>query len=250
MKIDLYSIVNLIIQVSIFFLIYRIKKKFDSKYQNEIELIRNQFKFIFDAINNNQSMLQTRRIESVQKLWNTILIMKNFFSPVIVFFDVFSPKEYQKALHESNFSQYFHGEIANFYVEMPKEIEEIENLRPFLGDKLWFYFYAYRAILGRLVFHAFELKSNINNTNHWLNDSLIQEYIKFLLSSDEIEILNSKNRDLINVRYLINLIEEKILYEINLIIEGKKTLEESFQSSKELYELFQKDNVFSKKLFI
>ena len=70
----------------------------DKKYQIEIDNLRHLqtesqlvLKELISSISNNQSLIQRRKIEAIDKLWNAIVKLRKDFGPSIFFFGMLRP---------------------------------------------------------------------------------------------------------------------------------------------------------------
>jgi hypothetical protein len=204
----------------------RIINSWDMKNQRELETLRNNqaetqlmLKDTISTITSSQSLLQERRIEAVDKLWKAILAMKQHYSSVTFFFTIILPHEYKDALKNS---EIFEGlrKIDDAYIaNYPSEVEELEKIRPYLGETLWLYFFIYRAILGRLAILVKWLKDG-KDIGDWRQDNGIQQHLKAVLEKDEFNGFMKLSP--MDIYYTLNILDGKVL---NLTLEMEEKRE-------------------------
>jgi hypothetical protein len=214
----------------------------ETKNQSEIEILRNNqaetqllLKDTISTISSSQSLLQTRRVEAVDKLWKAVLDLKIHYSPVTLFFGITLPIEYKSVLANSPMFTGLRTLNDNYIINFPQDEETyVENFRPYLGETLWLYFFVYRAFLGRLAFLVKWLAEG-KEIGDWRHDTGIEQHLKAVFDKDEFNALMNSSPTEIN--YALNVLDSKVLREISYILSGRKSSLESFENSKELRKL-------------
>ena len=220
----------------------KIINSWDAKNQRELEILRNNqaetqllLKDTISSISSSQSLLQTHRVESVDKLWRAVLDLKIHYSPVTLFFGMTKPAEYKTTLANSAMFAGLKTLDNNYLINFQQDVElNVEILRPYLGETLWLYFFVYRAFLGRLALLVKRLSEGIE-TGDWRQDHGIQQHLKAIFDKDEFNTL--MNSDPVEIYYTLNVLDSKVLKEISIILTGRKSSLESFENSKELRKL-------------
>ena len=190
------------------------------------------------TISSSQSLLQTRKVEAVDKLWEAMLALKEHFLPVTVFFSFTLPREYKTAINLPKISVGLKIIDKAYIFNYLQKTTELEKFRPYLGETLWIYFFAYRAILGRLARFIIELREG-KELGDWRQDELIQEHLETVFEKEEFNVfINSSPVDL---SHTLNILDSKVIKEISFILSGRKSSLESFESSKELRKLLDNE---------
>lgn len=225
----------------------KIIKTWDVKNQKDLEIFRNNqaetqllLKDILSTFSSSQSSLQERRFEAVDKLWKAILALKQHYSQATFFFTINLPSEYKKAIIAPLFIEGLKNFNDEYIASFPREVEDIESFRPYLGETLWLYFFVYRAILGRLGLLVVWIKEG-KNIGDWRQDSGIQQHLKAVFSKEEFNgFIKSSPLD---VYYTMNALDAKVLKEISYILSGRKSSLESFENSKVLRKILAKEKM-------
>lgn len=175
-----------------------------------------------------------RKLDSIEKLWNEILRLKNECPPMLAFIDLLSVKEYKDARNHEGF-----GELATGC--SPEKIAEyvgnrdypVEKVRPYVGEYLWSMFFAYRRIMGRICSLLYWSLEDADKAE-WHNDNFIQQILEAVLSKNELTEFESIN--LCKISWLQQRLESKILAASQKIISGEKLSEESFAQARSILE--------------
>jgi hypothetical protein len=167
-----------------------------------------------------------KNIEASQKAWDAVLKLKATIPSVVsLSFDIFLDKELENGILDQ------HGnsgpmsalikqidEIA-FSQQYGKASDEIRQLRPFLTEKLALLLYVYGAFLGRLVM-LLTTSYRKGKVNDWKKDNNTKGILKSVLTDKEADhIFNS---DLPNYSLTVNLLETKIIAEIQSMLSNER----------------------------
>lgn len=214
--------------------------KLNTKWKNEKDVELSKLK---DTLSKNQTLLNAsmtmisqgfqvsyeRRLQAVEVVWESILKMREYFSPLNFFFSIFLPSEYNDvSLSEK-------GMLANFdineSVSLISELNKtVEKYRPFLGEEIWSLFFTYNAIMGRIIFLYFQQK-NKRDIKHWSNDINVVNLFKNAIG-DKINTINLKDINSLNI--IISILEQEILILINRITNGEKASEINLEHAQKL----------------
>lgn len=213
------------------------KNQFDlEKLKSDLNKTNFQLEEISRIISTNQSIVQSKRIDALESLWQAIIKLRESFTSVIFFFIILAPSEYKDFISDPKKS--FVKDINDeFIVKVIQEYKYIENLRPLIGENLWGLFFIYRAFLGQLAFIIINIKDG-KDINNWKNDKDIFKLLKLIIPSEENDSITKNNFDLNDV---LNIIEGKILKEIHEFLSGKRTSFESIKGSIEINNLLNQE---------
>ena len=123
---------------------------------------------------------------------------------------------------------------------MVEETDDLDNLKPYLNEALWAEFYIYRAILGRTV-KLLEDIGKGKSIREWREDDGIQSSLNAILSKNELKTLLTDKKPIIYEA--LNMIEHKILIEIDNILSGRQSSLEIFKNSKEILKLLSQNMI-------
>jgi hypothetical protein len=100
---------------------------------------------------NQPDFMLEKRVSATERLWSTVLQLKQDLSMPAYFFTILLPSEYDSALTDSRMHDMV-SSITDAHVSAALDrARDIERDRPYLGEKLWSQFFSYRAFLGRLA---------------------------------------------------------------------------------------------------
>ncbi|WP_110955964.1 hypothetical protein [Anaerosinus massiliensis] len=191
------------------------------------QLVQNQaiLNSTINSFASERQASQERRIMGVDAIWKEVIDIRQKHSAVTFFYSILFPDEYNKELKNHPIVDL--DEIEIVLRELSKNNLEVH--RPFIGEKLWFLFWTYRAFQGRVTYRFIEA-SKKSNIQDWRDDKGSIEHLSNVLKKDEL-IYVKKYSPLGSLTIAINLIEYKILEEINLLISGEKAAENSYKNA-------------------
>ena len=161
-----------------------------------------------------------RKLDSIEKLWNEILRLKNECPPMLGFIDLLSVEEYKDARNHEGFEELVTDCSTEKIVEYLKVRDNpVEKVRPYIGEYLWSMFFAYRQIMGRicsLLYWSLEDASKAE----WHKDNFIQQILEAVLNKNELTEFESIN--LCKISWLQQRLESKILAASQKMISGEE----------------------------
>ena len=185
-------------------------------------------------VGQNFQKLQDKKITAIEKYWINILSIKSAIPSVIsLFYSIFSDEEltvekinsgktdFGKLLNE--FSQY------EFSQNLTKGSDKIAKFRPFLSENLWVLMYAYQGFIGRCVFLLVDGYQK-NDIHHWKTDNGVKQIAMTVLNEKEFEYIISLKFH--SFESMLQLLENKILAEINKLISSKDFTKNSLEELK------------------
>lgn len=214
------------------------------KNKNELsqknELISNLLNFQ----NTNFNISQEKRLLAIEKIWENINHFKNKTPSSLVFiFNILEENEIEEFLTskpknkevEFMISEMKAFDKYNFFNDSIYNSQEIINLRPYLGEDLWFSYETYNAFLGRFAYKIHEDVRVHKKLRHWHHDSSIMAILKNYLSENEMYYLEENKMN--SFKIALNLLDSKMLYQMNHIISGKLASENALDRAIKLVKL-------------
>jgi len=221
----------------------RLSLKWKHKYDKEIELLRNQLSTTQDLLHTalesaSQAHLraQDRILNTLEELWTNVLTIREFGRSWLGFYDLLAPKEYHYVFEKAMLPRMSQDEFIDSIL---KQGVTLERHRPFLGERLWTLFSAYRVLVGRLCFKVV-LGKGKGQLQTWdtdefgKRDDLLLGVLRGVLTEDELA--KATRMEVGAPSTLMILIEQKILREAESRITGKQVAEISADEAKRLSE--------------
>lgn len=115
-------------------------------------------------------------------------------------------------------------------------IESIKKHRFLISQSFWLLLFAYQAIIGRAVYLIIAGVQR-NSLIYWKNDSHHQSLLRSVLSPEEIKSVYDLKISAFD--FLINLLQGKILIEINKVLIGEAVTEDNIKVAKKYASLLQ-----------
>lgn len=174
----------------------RILEADKNKYAHEMEAIKlsNQ-NFINSLSITNSAYLESKRaftekrIEAVHIIWSQLIKLRDERPSPIVWLDILTPTEYPQQFSKNPKLQY-----AKEATE-PEAIasivhSEADIVRPFLDDRSYQLYWAYRSLTGRLCFYINQFFSRSQPQHDWRDDNVIKQILNSILTQKEIDLFN------------------------------------------------------------
>jgi hypothetical protein len=224
----------------------KIKQSIKNEYDEKIEKLRgdiNQNHSLINSILNTQNQnnlaVQNERINAITVLWNNYLKLRKQINKICII-DFGLTKEELSNLFTKDWkgNDYLEIELKQIsldnFAESDDYLLSIEEVRPFLNESLWLNLFFLAQFYVRIIF-IYSKASKERKFTHWINDEFLVSHIKTNLTEVEFKlVINSKFN---NTKLLVQIIEQKILFEINNILEGKIIFNISIDNIKLLTEL-------------
>lgn len=160
---------------------------------------------------------QEKKFHSLEVLWKAAVQLRKESPTVLAFLNIHTASEYNLLLLDSHKSLTIDLTLDDF-VKNFGEFPDAEMARLYVGEYMYSLFWAYRAIIGRIVFiiMAGVQKDTIQD---WAQDTGIRQLIKHVLTDAEIQEFD--NQSIGRINWLCNQIEQKILVHSAKIISGE-----------------------------
>jgi hypothetical protein len=213
--------------------------------QNESD-IKNLREGALASINYRQNIIYSKKNETAEKLWNDIIDLSKakFYPQILSQFDI--KKTSLKAKEDEKVQDYFKSLEGKFNIEDFNFVES-NKYQLFLPQTTWAYFKAYRAIIinSTIIFSSLKIGLEVNEiiNEHGLKDLLI---IVLPERKDEIAKINTPN----TFYYLLEILENKILYDLQNIVKGLDNDFEHIQSSFKIIQDTNNLNILNNKTII
>ena len=202
--------------------------------KNEIDQTFTLYRAAQISFTEGQKAAIERKLDSLDKLWNEILRLKNESPPILGFINLLSVEEYRSARNHKDFGALARGcSIEKIAEYLEKKDNPVERVRLYVGDYLWSIFFAYRQLMGRI---PWLLSASLENEEkaEWHKDKGIRQILEAVLSENELTEFDRIN--LGKISWLQQRLESKILAASRKIISGERLSEESLAQAQTILE--------------
>lgn len=173
-----------------------------------------------------------RRFKATENLWSAVLSLRNN-SPLVAFatLDHITVGEYADLTREPDFQKLTSDLTKEKITAMYSGLNNIESVRPYVGEYLWSLFDAYQTIFLRMAFAM--CLSKIDATKlEWWSDPVTKRLINAILSDEEIKDFDSM--EFKKIQWLRANIESKILKGISKVVSGEQFGTEALHLAQEI----------------
>jgi len=180
------------------------------------------------SFSQGQKAAMERKLIAVDKLWESILSLRNSSPAILTFVDLLTPIEFKSITSNKEFNELLSELSPEKIIELMKNIEEI---RPYVGEYTWSLFFVYQTITLRIVFLLYMSRVNAENVE-WFNDQGIKQLMRVVLYENEISEFNKIDFGKIN--WLRQTLEQKIINSVNKVISGEEFGEEALKQANKI----------------
>ncbi|MEQ1905719.1 MAG: hypothetical protein ABL888_16140 [Pirellulaceae bacterium] len=190
-----------------------------------------QLKISTSALVEAKKIGHERILAAIQELWQGVLAIDENTPTIVSVMDVILYEEYDSIFSNPKLQGTLNkltDETA--YLRLNK-YNQLEQHRPFFGEHLWYLFFGYRAVIGRMGF-LIKRDRDTGSRVHWRQDDLIKQHLAALLTEQELaDIYSSK---LAPSQKMREYIKQKILHVSTQIISGQRSAADSLETAKQI----------------
>lgn len=223
----------------------RLNLKWKNKYDKEIERIKSglineneMYKNSLSLFNSQNQFSQERRLKSIEILWENIIKLRQYGNPLISFYSVLLPSEYNDNIEKIMKSLNLQSLSNERSMELSIETDCVEMQRPFLNEELWSLFYTYRAFILRNIY-IFLSGVDKGNIKPWYQDSNLVNFLNLSLGNEVVSKINSKSIG--SLSEAVTLLEQKIILKCTEITSGEFASEAGFKQARNLIDAVEKE---------
>ncbi|HSH79207.1 MAG TPA: hypothetical protein VLA19_11835 [Herpetosiphonaceae bacterium] len=205
-----------------------------SRYAVELEHLRDQFAERHQALDSTMQVLNSRFasshdrvIVSQESVWNEVLAIRNFVTPYLFHYAILHPREYigvsskkvKLAFQEITSADFLDQTLQAFATG------RIEKIRPFIGEDLWFLYFAYCQVALRLALNVVQAVE-AGQLQAWDRDSAgkpdpLREVLETIFKDSQLTVLIDSSPYGAPQR-ILGAMEDRILSEMNKWLFGTR----------------------------
>lgn len=244
------TFVSKVVSAKIFSEFRKSEQKDIERYKSDLSNTRLLLESNLNSLVSGQSEINKKRTEAIESLWKTLLVFKEKLSGPIFFYTILKPSEYNSQLEYSSvFSASISDINQNYLLEVAKETETVAQLRPFIGEMLWYTFFSYRAFLFRIA-GLIEMGKARSNIIDWREDDGVKQIIENTFPQETALKLLNNGQQLYGLQIISQEFEQQILKEIYSMVSGEYSATQSLKNAEKLRCFWVKnENEMSNKTF-
>ncbi|WP_404370449.1 hypothetical protein ACIHQR_10360 [Corallococcus coralloides] len=184
------------------------------------------------ALNAAISAGAERRLKAIDSHWKSMLQGRNLAQKLMFPYDALKREEIENLFDKGDSSPL--KPIASENLEaFEKLYSEAYDLRPFIDDLSWTYFYSHQIFLGRLLALIF-LGFRTNKLTYWLDDPFIISILRPTLTQDEYKAVEGAVAG--GITQAIGLIEHKFINSVQETISGRALSDSALKQARQFSE--------------
>ncbi len=219
----IYWIISTVASSGIVLFIFKtwIKSSIQHEYDKKLEKTKNEMTqqlTVYKSFADAQNGSLDRRLNTIENAWSNLITFRNECIKYIGLLDIFTAEELLDGEHKKKFPDISNLQDIN---DLDRSFD-VDTLRPFLGEKLWYDCTLYKLINLRVIYAAYQADTN----KIWYEDKAVETYCKLALSTpdhSDFEKMNHHNKS----NFLFKTLEKNIADEMNDFISGKSLVKPS-----------------------
>jgi hypothetical protein len=204
-------------------------------YRSLINLKHSVFASALDSYFDGYKITTEHKIESIEKLWNGMLEIREQASDCSVFYNIIHEKEYDSIFTTSNpkIKTLLDGVTNSNWQQILRIKSENEVNRVFLGEEIWALFEVYVIVSSRPIFLLVKgkEKKEIMSIKH---DEHLKSFLDIVFTKEENEKFYQKDFEFL--KEISMALEQKILLQMSKVISGEKASESNLERSRQIIE--------------
>ncbi len=246
------TLITILIWIAIFFarnwLVAKIKASVEHDFNSKLESLKselrskeNEISSLRDAVltgrNQRQAIVDKRKIEAVDNLWKGVVDLQRFKALSNAMASINLEYAESEAAKDPKVRKFFESinQLAP-KIETLKPSEAI-NERPFVSNTVWAYFSALQTILLGSFVRAKMLELGVHDASKLMNKEHEKKILKAALPHQK-EFIDKY--DALSYFYLIDELEDKLLKELNNILDGQASDKESIKIAADIQKEIKK----------
>ena len=172
-------------------------------------------------------------VEAVETIWKAIIRLRDESYAAGFYADITTKEEWCNLPSHPRQKEQVKAiaEAAEKRHHLLKELAAAEQVRPFVGELIWSMYFVYRALVLRVAVIV-ERDFSKGKLAYWYEDSGIQEFLRLLLTEEEIAAINQY--DVSRFKQITAFAENRILREINRIISGHQSADSGLEHARKI----------------
>jgi hypothetical protein len=170
-----------------------------------------------------------RRLVAIERAWAIILKIRSVTPTAVSLLDIMHDEEYKTVPNIPVWrSMITNSQDDRLEERLPRAYEGMDEIRPFVGDRIYTLLFVYQAIHGRIEFLLLQSLDK-KHLDPWWDDTGIHQSLLLVLSENEIEELQygQSNR----LQRVQSILETKLLQEFQPIISGEASAQFSLKQA-------------------
>lgn len=176
-----------------------------------------------------------KRLDAIEKVWSATVRLRDESARMRLLFTILLPSEYDDVFKpgQANLAAWIADVNDTFVTKMMQGVDDVEAVRPYLGELLWGRFFIYRAFIGRIGYLVCRGRER-RHIDDWREDRGVKQILAGLIPSATSQELFGAKQDVMAMTRTVQHLESLILQEISTTLSGQRSALESFENGKEL----------------
>lgn len=213
-------------------------KRFETHQTKQIELFKNSIsrqnsliKQVASDHSKSFHEFNQKRIEAIDLMWKEILKIKEILEEVLFIDSILTYEELENIYKSDNDKTKTRLRIL-YNIDLTKVAitNELKEFKPYISNSMWLNYEIYLRTLSRSTFVLMNIPKKYKKW--WRGDVMIKQILENHFSKEEVSFFNKQLVGGLNS--IAQLVEQKILNEMQSIISGEKAAENALMYIKKL----------------
>lgn len=200
--------------------------------KSEVDRQAEKLRITASSFSEVQKATIPKKIEAVDVLWLGVIQTREAFPSEVWFTDIFTDEEMSGFYTNPKMKKYSAGMMQVSEMEFIKVgLNDVQRMRPHLGEYVWALYSTYRSILGRSIFLLKEGAADPKKLA-WYQDGLIKSYVESAFGTEifkEFEVLQHSR-----YKWLTYQFDTVLFRAIDTLLTGKEFSEAALRQAHEM----------------
>lgn len=215
----------------------RLSQSIKHEYARDIEAYKNAMVSAISASAEGQKAAIEGRMRGFDRVWKAMLAVRKNTGPITTFLDILTVDEYKAIKNHTHF-QAIVGDLDQERIMKMIPDQDVEEVRPYVGEVVWALFSVYQAVNLRIVLLAWWSSDRDEEKIHWYKDTLTRDLLALALTKEELKKFDALPMGKID--YVRKAIEIKVLAAWQRVISGAELGDEALLQAHKILEASSK----------
>jgi hypothetical protein len=208
----------------------RLKASIGHEYARKLEAYKTELQHTIErevairtaahaSFSEGQKASMERKLDGIDKLWSTVLILRNKLPGALGFMDLLTVDEYRSARENQHFRELTNAYSMDSLTQMTRDNGvAVEGVRPYVGEHVWLLFWCYQAIHLRILFLLLAGREDAAKLE-WHKDGGTRQLMAAVFTPTELTHFDQTPSG--KITWLQRRLEAKLLNALQKVISGE-----------------------------
>lgn len=208
----------------------RLKSAIRHEYDKDIEAYKSVLAHVHAATAEGQKATIEARMKAFDRIWRAMLALRNTAGGALHFLDILTVDEYASLKNKRNFQSIVKSLDDDVILAMMPD-KDVEQARPYVGESVWLYFFAYQAFNLR-VMTLIKWSENGDQKINWHKDNYTRKLLAMALTPDQMAAMDAL--EIGKLSFVRQAIEARVIVHWHALLSGKEFGDEAVKQAQSM----------------